>query len=347
MRWTRTGGALLVLAFAAPAWARQDATAEADTAPVDTSVHTDVSTSTIAPVVVSGLQPGPRLWTVSRDGHVMWVLGTQSPLPKGLDWAPGETAARVREARVVLRPPMVEVGADIGFFSGLALLPRALSARKNPDGKTLAQVLPADVYARWVPLKSRYLGRDRGVEKFRPLFAASELWNAAIRKSGLSRDDIAWREIADLVEETKPDVRRPTITVKLQDPGKILKQIKGTALDDTACFERTLTRLEVDLDNMRRRGNAWAVGDLATLRALPYVDAAQACQDAMMSASIVKERGLGDLDARAEAAWLAEAERSIKDAAVSFAMLPIQELLDADGYIARLRARGYTVDMRE
>ena len=32
---------------------------------------------------------------------------------------------------------------------------------------------------------------------------------------------------------------------------------------------------------------------------------------------------------------------------MSFAMLPIQELLDADGYIARLRARGYTVDMRE
>ena len=347
MRWTRTGGALLVLAFAAPAWARQDATAEADTAPVDTSVHTDVSTSTIAPVVVSGLQPGPRLWTVSRDGHVMWVLGTQSPLPKGLDWAPGETAARVREARVVLRPPMVKVDADIGFFSGLALLPRALSARKNPDGKTLAQVLPADLYARWVPLKQRYLGRDRGVENFRPLFAAGELWNAAISRAGLSRKDIVWPVIADLVKQTRPDVRRPTITVKLQDPGKILKQLKGTALDDTACFERTLTRLEVDLDNMRRRGNAWAVGDLATLRALPYVDAAQACQDAMMSVSIVKERGLGDLDARAEAAWLAEAERSIKDATVSFAMLPIQELLDADGYIARLRARGYTVDMRE
>ena len=91
----------------------------------------------------------------------------------------------------------------------------------------------------------------------------------------------------------------------------------------------------------------WTYSCINCLRALPYVDAAQACQDAMMSASIVKERGLGDLDARAEAAWLAEAERSIKDAAVSFAMLPIQELLDADGYIARLRARGYTVDMRE
>ena len=95
MHWTRFGGLLLVFALAAPVSARQ----QADTEVEDLDVHPDTSTMTIAPVVVSGLQPGPRLWKVSRDGRVMWVLGTMSPLPKGLDWAPGETAARLREAR--------------------------------------------------------------------------------------------------------------------------------------------------------------------------------------------------------------------------------------------------------
>ena len=33
-------------------------------------------------VVISGRYRGPRLWRVSRDGHVLWVLGTVSPLPK-------------------------------------------------------------------------------------------------------------------------------------------------------------------------------------------------------------------------------------------------------------------------
>ena len=345
MRRKRFGGLLLCCLMVGPVLARQQAAVDEED--VDTRVKADTSTVTIAPVVVSGLQPGPRLWKVSRDGKVMWVLGTLSPLPKGMDWAPGEAAARLRESRAVLRPPMVKLDADVGFFGGLALLPRAMSARKNPDGKTLAEVLPRDVYARWLPLKQRYLGRDRGVEKFRPVFAAGELWEAALKETGLSTRDPVWPVLSEIIEDTKPDVRRPTITVKVEDVGKLLKQIKTSSLEDTACFERTLARLETDLEPMRRRANAWAIGDIAALRALPTVDAGQACQDAFLSASVLKGRGFEDLEQRAENLWLAEAERTLKHTAISFATLPIGELLDADGYLAKLRARGYTVETRD
>ena len=40
----------------------------------------------VAPVVVSGVLPGPGLWKVSKDDHVMWVLGTQAPLPRRMQW---------------------------------------------------------------------------------------------------------------------------------------------------------------------------------------------------------------------------------------------------------------------
>ena len=50
-----------------------------------------------APVVVSGEQPGPGLWRVEKDGHVMWVLGTQSPLPEHMPACCG------------LRPPLREL----------------------------------------------------------------------------------------------------------------------------------------------------------------------------------------------------------------------------------------------
>ena len=33
-------------------------------------------------VVVSGTQPGPGLWRVSRDGREFWILGTLAPLPR-------------------------------------------------------------------------------------------------------------------------------------------------------------------------------------------------------------------------------------------------------------------------
>ena len=349
MRRTEFGGLLLWLgvgiAASGAAQARQDSgDAEAD---VDVSVQADKATSTIAPVVVSGLQPGPRLWKVSRDGHVMWVLGTLIPLPKGMDWSPGEAAARLRESRAVLRPPKKPTSASSSMIGGLALLPRALSARKNPGGKTLSEVLPADVYARWLPLKQRYIGRDRGVEKFRPVVAADQSSPAAIVKTGLTTRDPVWSVLADIIEDTKPDVRRPSITVKVEDVGKLLKQIKSSSLDDTACFERTLARVEQDMEPMRRRANAWAVGDIAALRALPTIDAAQACQDAFLNAAVFKGRGLENLEQRAEELWLAEAERTLGDTAVSFATLPIAELLDADGYLSKLRARGYTVETRE
>ena len=62
---------------------------------------------------------------------------------------------------------------------------------------------------------------------------------------------------------------------------------------------------------------------------------------------MLKGRGFEDLEQRAETLWLAEAERTLKDTAISFATLPIGELLDADGYLAKLRARGYTVETRD
>ena len=327
---------LLLACLLAPAGMAQ--TPAPETAPAAT---------TIAPVVVTGVQPGPRLWKVSRDGHAMWVIGMQSPLPKGIEWAPGEAAARIRSAGVVLRPPMVHIGAEIGFFSSLALVPSAMSARKNPDGKTLSQVLPPDLYARWLPLKQRYLGKDRGVEKLRPILAAGELWSAAIKRSGLSARDVVWEVVEDIADDADVPVTRPTVSVKLEDPKKMLKQLKQSSLDDAACFERTLTRLESDVDAMRRRASAWAVGDLAALRALPHVDAAGACQSALLSASVVQERGLGDLPARAEAAWVEAAEKALTEHERSFAMLPISDLLDPSGYLGNLKAKGYLVEEGE
>lgn len=302
------------------------------------------ASATIDTVVVSGTQPGPRLWKVSRGEHVLWILGTQSPVPKDIEWASGETAARIRQAQEILRPPTARIDADVGFFGGLALLPSAMSARKNPDGKTLQQVLPPETYARWLVLKQRYIGRDSGVEKFRPVFAANELWEAAIKKSGLSQRNVVWPVVKDIADEVDAKLSTPSFTVKLADPKKALKQFKNTALDDVACFERTLTRVETDLGPMRQRANAWAVGDVKTLRALPYVDSQGACQDAFLSATVMKERGMADLDVRTEAVWIAEAERVLGEHSISFALLPMKELLDNDGYVAKLRAKGYVVE---
>jgi hypothetical protein len=37
-------------------------------------------------VLVTGIRPGPALWKVSKGDHVLWILGTYSPMPKKMTW---------------------------------------------------------------------------------------------------------------------------------------------------------------------------------------------------------------------------------------------------------------------
>ena len=134
-------------------------------------------------VVVSGFQPGPGLWRVRRGENTLYILGTQSPLPKAMTWRSDEAREVLAEAGAVLGPPGVVVGRDIGVFRGLTMLPAAMRAVRNPDGATLDELLPADVYQRWSVLKARYVGRDRGIERKRPAIAVHQLYRCLLYTS--------------------------------------------------------------------------------------------------------------------------------------------------------------------
>ena len=70
-------------------------------------------------VVVSGIQPGPGLWQVKRDGHRMWVLGTLTPLPKRMQWESLEVEERIAQSQEVIYPPTAELTVKGGIIGGL------------------------------------------------------------------------------------------------------------------------------------------------------------------------------------------------------------------------------------
>ena len=307
---------------------------------------TENDTAELPTVVVSGEQPGPGLWKVTSGDHVLWILGTLSPLPKNMHWQSREVEDAIAGAQELLDPPRVKVDADIGFFGKLRLLPALVGVRDNPDHATLQQVVPPDLYARWIALKTKYFGAGRGknIETWRPIFAAIELWNEAIRKTGLTRSDITGDVVRDAAKRAKLEAVTPEYTVHVEDPRAAVKEFKQGAMEDLDCFRRTLDRIDGDLDTMTGRANAWATGDIEALRKLPDSDQREACIAAVTGTDLARERGVTDLPERIRKAWLDAASAALAKNAVTFARLPIGDLLAKDGYLAKLKAKGYVVE---
>ncbi len=313
---------------------------------------TEPSVADLAAVVVTGVQPGPGLWRVSRRDpasgeHVMWVLGTLSPLPRGMQWQSRELEQVISESQQVLLPPSVKVKADVGFLGKLFLLPSAYSARKNSDGQTLQQVLPPPVYARWQVLRQKYLSDDRGIERWRPIFAAQELYTKAVKANGLSRSGGVQASIDALATRHGVPEVPTSYQLVIEHPRAAIKAFKTSAPHDTTCFIRTLDSIEHDMPAMKARANAWATGDLQSLRALPDSARHDACVSSLLGAGFAQSLGLDDVPARQEALWLAVARKALSANAQTFAILPMDELLKPDGYLAKLQAEGYDVEAPE
>jgi len=222
--------------------------------------------SALETIVVTGEQPGPGLWKVSKGEHVMWVLGTVSPLPKRFEWRTTEVERRIAESGEVLMAPQVKMEADTGFFGKLALLPSLIGIRDNPGGAKLADVLPPGLRAQWDTLKQRYIGRSNKVEKWRPIFAARELYVAAIESAGLAEKPVVTDAMRKAAKKAGVPLTPVQLQVDIEEPRAMLKDFKKATLDDQACFRATLDRVDTDLARMSGRANAWATATMARMK---------------------------------------------------------------------------------
>ena len=337
-------GSLLSFLLCAQAFALDAAypVAAAQRAPAAPEQPETSSGEAIDEVIVSGEQPGPPLWKVSKGDHVMYVLGSLTPSPKDITWRSREVESVVARAKQIIGQE--SVSANIGFFRGMRLLPAAMRARHNPDGAELKDVLPPDVYARWLHLKTRYIGNDKGIETWRPMLAGFELYQKTLAKSGLTRANVVWPEVRKLAKKHDVPIVDPKIKVDVDDPRGLIKDFTEMPRDaDIACFKATLDRLETDLGPMKQRAAAWAVGDVETLQRLQSPTQEATCLDAVTSVPRLQEE-YNKMRARAYSEWLAIVERALSQYDVSLAVLPITELMKPHGRLSQLKARGYTVE---
>jgi hypothetical protein len=317
--------------------------------------QTPASDEPLEEVVVTGEFPGPGMWQVRRPddaaGHVLWIVGDPPPLPKRMKWKSTQVEAVARSAQEILRDSSVDMEADekIGIFRGLTLLPSILKARKNPDEGQLKDLLPPDLYARWLVQKKLYLGYESGVESWRPIFAADKLRKAAFDELKLRESGMVWEVVGKLAERAKIPVNTPQLKFifKRSELRDKIKEFSRESLSDVECFATTLQLTEAlaDTNTEAARARAWATADLAALAALPPLPSPYLpCAMAVMSSQVAREVIPADIREQLYALWVNTAMKSLEANQTTFAIVSLAKLTREDGYLARLRARGYLIE---
>jgi hypothetical protein len=329
-------------------------------------------------VLVTGELPGPGLWKVSRDGHVLWVFGAIGGVPDTIAWRTQELEARIAESREVLYPGWPAVKLDVSVFQALSLVPLAFKAAKNPEGVKLKDVLDTEDYARWLQLKQKYLGDDDDIEKYRPMVAEEKLRNARdkIRQKPFKGLKFTWVDEVVRKLAKKHDVRIHTLPavereIKVEKPRAILKAARDLDFAEGECVGRNLERIEKE-DALAVQAfdvaliNAWARGDIAGLRAQPPPDPAlqpEDCLTAALNAAIKREdadlpkevrRGfdlfqqLDELQKQAgvesERNWIEAADAALRANTSTVAVLPMNVVLNPWIYMAKLKEKGCVVE---
>ena len=347
MHAMKFGKWMLAIALAAPVCANAEASPQATQAANGTPPVTEpVTDGRILDrvEVVAGVQPGPRLWRVRKGDHVLHVLATVSPLPSGMTWDADYVQGVIARSQEYILPPNLSISANIGLFKGLTLLPALRRTMKNPDGKTLKDVLPPALYARFSVARQRYLPRDRGIEGKRPFVAGEQLYQAALKQNGLGGRSIVTPVLNDAVKRHGLKTTTTGISLKLDDPKAAMVEVQRGHFDDVRCLRQTLDSMDRELPVVARRANAWATGDIATLRALAGKAGSDGdCLSAVTEMDFARKRGIGNVPQRLRAQWLVAAEAALSRNASTFAMMPLEQVVGPDNDLDMLRAKGYEV----
>ncbi len=295
-------------------------------------------------VVVTGERPGPAMWKVTRGDHTLWIMGTISPMPAKMSWRQKRAEEVIKASGEILAASSSDWDMDLGFRESIGMIRTLLKLRHNADGSTLREVLPEEVYQRWHAAHRRWFGESPSPrERARPFYAAFLLLERAQKKSGLTDKPLVWERAEKLAKQHKVKIRQRRFRVKIEDPKGILAELANLPRDkEVACLVEVLDFIDREVPQMKRRAEAWALGDLAALRDLPPAALEPQCIE------LGEGTRIEQLD-KAEQALFAKDWTGIVDWLLlthetSFTTLPVSKLFEKDGVLAQLRARGYTVE---
>lgn len=283
-------------------------------------------------LVVTGERTGPGLWHVRGGAGEAWILGTISPLPRDITWRSREVEQILAGTKVVV----VSKPFEISIVRALWLFITQRDVLIIHGGRTLKDVMPADLYARFALQRARYAGDGDKWSRYRPIIATAFLEQQALHKVGLSaRLDIG-TEVRNLAR--KHDVRIEEL--KIAGVRDFLDALKTMPQEtETKCVAGALGTVETGLPRLIARARAWVTGDVERIRNLPDSAEVDAC-----FAALSADSGAADLLAQIRRTWLDSLDGHLRRGETTLAVVNMDLLLERGGLLDALRGRGYVVD---
>jgi uncharacterized protein YbaP (TraB family) len=292
----------------------------------------DAPAQVLDEVVVNGERTGPEMWHVHREASDVWILGSMSPLPKGITWRSKQFEQVLEHTNQVVIPKPFEVG--IARILWLLITERDILLVRG--GKRLKDVMPPPLYARFSALRQQYHESSDKWEHYRPIIAAAFLQRTVFHAVNLSTQLDLGAAVRMLAEKHKVRVEE----LKIAGVHDALDALKTMPLaTENACVEASLVTMEKDLPRLRDRADAWASGNIERIRSLREPSEVDACRAALDAGT-----GAAELIATVRRTWVYNMEHYLHHDGVTVAVVNMDMLLEKGGILDELRAKGYAIE---
>ena len=280
-------------------------------------------------VTVTAQAAGPAYWHAQKGEADVWILATVQYLPKDFAWNRNHLAKLLDGTRVVLVPPRASASLfDAGWF---LLTKRSLLYL--PDGQTLDGVLGA-------PLAARFATARAIVHRDADHFAGDALPVAALELEGdfLSAKGLVLAEPADAIESLARKSNAEVRYVAKYDAMPSVEAILKLPPDKSrACVEAAINDVEFQNSHANAAAEAWAVGDVAGIKANFSDSNVLECLLAIAPEAT-------ELEARATADTVSAIETALNEGGRAIAVVSIGQLLRKNGVLEKLHADGIAVE---
>ncbi len=287
---------------------------------------------------VVGEMSGPPIWKITKDEHALWILGYP-------EWVHDDSLWKSDFVEDVMAHSNEWITFTGARYTSLNPLKMAQALRKFrrmqriPDRGTLDSVLSTDAYQLFIGVKLSYAPKRDDLERLRPSFASKELFESAAESAGLVKGR---RTIHRAMKQRARKHRVTEIrgSISLNDLAVLDSMAETLPNAEQTCLQRRLQGLDGHLETISRLAAAWVEGDLTLIR----VFSDDVVEDSCDPRSLVSQpEALMQLVSSSQEIWDNNVDRALRENASTFAMLPLEDLLDDDGPLLRFQEGGYEI----